>query len=58
MFTHERGKLFHREGADLTCSMVFALMDFLKIYVCIYFHDFFDLSNKQGGRGGGVVGNI
>ena len=48
VFTHERGRLFHDEGADLTCSMLFALkgLKFLK-YMYIYFLDLFDLSNKQ-----------
>ena len=55
-FTHERGRLFHGEGADLTCSVLFALKVcfFLKyIYMYINFQDLFDLSNKQGG---GFVG--
>ena len=50
MFTYERGRLFHGEGADLTCSVLFALMDLFKMFMYIYFHDLFDLSNKQGGR--------
>ena len=29
-FTHERGRLFHSEGADLTCSMLFVLKGLLK----------------------------
>ena len=33
MFTQERGRLFHGEGADLTCSVLFALMGLLKIYM-------------------------
>ena len=49
MFTHERDRLFHGEGANLTCSMLFALIDGPKIYLHL-FHDLFDLSNKQGGR--------
>ena len=27
MFTHERGRLFHGEGADLTCIVLFASID-------------------------------
>ena len=50
MFTHERGRLFHGEGADLTCSVLFALMDLFKMFMYIYFHDLLDLLNKQGGR--------
>ena len=30
-FTHKRGRLFNGEGADLTCSMSFALMSLFKI---------------------------
>ena len=47
MFTHERGRLFQGEGANLTCSVLFALMGLFKKYMYIYFHDLFDLSNKQ-----------
>ena len=36
MFTHERGGLFHGEGADLTCSVLFALMGLFKIYICTF----------------------
>ena len=50
MFTHERGRLFHGEGADLTYSVLFALLELFQMYMLIYFHDLFDLSNKQGGR--------
>ena len=50
MFTHERGTLFHGEGGDLTCSVLFALMDLFKMFMYIYFHDLLDLLNKQGGR--------
>ena len=46
MFTHERGGLFHGEGADLTCSVLFLK----NVYVHLFVHDLFDLSNKQGGR--------
>ena len=30
MFTHERGRIFHGEGADLTCSVLFALKGLFK----------------------------
>ena len=50
MLTHDRGRLFHGEGAYLTCSVLFALMDLFKMFMYIYFHDWFDLSKKQGGR--------
>ena len=48
MFTHENGTLFHGERADLTCSVLFALMGLFKMYLHIYYHDLFDLSNEQG----------
>ena len=49
-FTYERGRLYHGEGADLTCSVLFALMGLFKMNMYIYLHTLFDLSNKQGGR--------
>ena len=39
----------HGERADLSCSVLFALMGLFNMYMYIYFHDLFDLSNKQGG---------
>ena len=51
MFTHEKGRLFHGEGADLTWSLLFELKDFFKMFMYIYFYDLFDLSHKQGGGG-------
>ena len=41
----QRGRLFHGEGADLTYSVLFALMDLFKMFMYIYFLDLFDLSN-------------
>ena len=35
MLTHERGRLFHGEGADLTCTVLFALKGLFKIHVYV-----------------------
>ena len=45
MFTHERGRLVHGEGADLTCSVLFALKGLFRIsMICLIYQ-----ITKEGG---------
>ena len=47
-FTHKRGRLFNGEGADLTCSMSFALMSLFKICTFISMICFIYQISKDG----------